>query len=170
MVRSYAALAVMLPLIVLLADYGLHSTVAESQNRPTIPQISLYRLDNITIHDGDTFVADVYLGFKVILTKQTIRIKDFDAWEISTGRRTVKVTPDEIKRGLAARDYLLNLLKTSTLKITDGNYDIYNRIVADVYWLDTKKSPMEYKLLADTMRLHGFERSDLTNDRSQSKN
>jgi len=170
MIRSYLAIVVILPLVTLLADYGLHSTIAESQNRSTIPQLSLYRLDNIEIYDADTFTADVYLGFKVILTKQTIRVKDFDAWEISNGRRTVKVTSDEIKKGLEARDYVLDLLKKSTFKITDGNYDIYNRIVSDVYWLDTKKTPMEYALLSDTLRKRGFERSDPSNDRPASKN
>ena len=170
MIRSYLAIVVILPLVTLLADYGLHSTIAESQNRPTIPQLSLYRLDNIEIYDADTFTADVYLGFKVILTKQAIRVKDFDAWEISNGRRTVKVTSDEIKKGLEARDYVLDLLKKSTFKITDGNYDIYNRIVSDVYWLDTKKTPMEYALLSDTLRKRGFERSDPSNDRPASKN
>lgn len=164
--RLLVHLLVSLILIVYLADYQLKTLVANQLHN--IPEeVSLYSLSNVEIHDGDTLTADVKLGFNVILTHQTIRFKDFDAWEISTGRRTVKVTPEEIQKGLQARDFVVNLLKKTQFKITDGKYDIYNRIVSDVYWLDTKQTPAKYVLLSDTLRKQGFER---TNDNATSKN
>lgn len=165
MTKLLIHLLIGLILIVYIADSQLKSIVAHQT--PTLPEVtSLYSLSNIEIHDGDTLTADVRLGFNVVLTHQIIRLKDFDAWEISTGRRTVRVTSEEIQRGTKAREFLVNLLKTSQFKITDGKYDIYNRIVSDVYWLDTKQSPSKYILLANTLREHGFERK---NDNPPSK-
>lgn len=166
MQRLLIHLLVSLILVVYLADSQLKTLVA-NQLRNLPEEVSLYSLSNIEVHDGDTLTADVKLGFNVVLTHQTIRFKDFDAWEISTGRRTVKVTPEETQKGIKARDFVVNLLKKSQFKITDGKYDIYNRIVSDVYWLDTKQSPSKYVLLANTLREQGFER---TNDNSSSKN
>lgn len=158
MFRPLLLMAVAIPLILMFADYGLHCSVANT-GKVTSDQLSLYRLSNIEIHDADTLLADIHLGFNVVLTHQTIRIKDFDAWEVSTSRRTVKVTKEEIVKGLQARDYVINMLKNTAFKVSDGKYDIYNRVVADVYWLDTKQNPMEYKLLRDTLRKEGFERN-----------
>lgn len=158
MFRPLLLTAVAIPLILMFADYGLHSSVANT-HKVTSDQLSLYRLGNIEVHDADTILADIHLGFNVVLTHQTIRLKDFDAWEISTGRKTVKVTKEEIAKGLQARDYVINMLKTTAFKVSDGKYDIYNRVVADVYWLDTKQNPMEYKLLSNTLRKEGFERN-----------
>lgn len=163
MTKTLAMMLASLVLIVFIADQQLHTVVAKQHDVPSDNTV-LYSLSNVEIHDGDTFIADVRLGFNVVLTHQTVRLKDFDAYEISAGRRTVKVTSEEIKRGLQAREFVINLLKSTQFKITDGKYDIYNRIVSDVYWLDTKQTPPQYVLLSSTLRKQGYER---TNDNSK---
>ncbi|CAB4142519.1 hypothetical protein UFOVP448_15 [uncultured Caudovirales phage] len=165
MTRLLSFSLVSLIFIVYLADTKLRATIHQPRDIPEV--LALYSLSNVEVHDADTITADVRLGFNVVLTHQTIRLKNFDAYEISTGRRTVKVTPDEISRGLKARDFVSDLLKHTHFKIIDGRYDIYNRIVTDVYYLDTTQTPSKYILLASTLREKGFERP---NDSPQGKN
>lgn len=81
--------------------------------------------------DGDTIQADIHLDWGITLTDQTIRCSDFDAWECSTKRKTVKVTPDEIVKGNAAKAYVNNLVKDHTFYIIPAKQqrDVYGRIL-----------------------------------------
>lgn len=152
------ALFVSLVLIVFMAEEGLHKVVANpiSQTVP-IHTTSLYTLSNISILSADSFVADVHLGFNVVLTKQAIRLRNFEAWGTND------------KRGVNAKEFVTRLLATSQFKITDGAHDMSNRIVTDVYWLNTKQQPMIYAPLAELLRIQGYERRNENDGQLENK-
>jgi hypothetical protein len=125
---------------------GLFLSVAVlAQQRPTKPPVTtqhegraLYRVDFPQVHDADTLADGVIrLPFGAAIAGRSIRA-DFDAWEITKGRQTVKVTDEEIAKGKAARDALVELLRTSTLYVSElpkgADVDPYDRIDS-VWWL-----------------------------------
>ena len=60
------------------------------------------------IIDGDTRVADLYLGLNVILDDQYIRFYGIDAWE---------TRGEEREKGLKAKEYLEERLSKGQIKI-----------------------------------------------------
>lgn len=101
--------------------------------RASIPTVSgMYPVTNIRIIDGDTVEGDINLPLNVTLVKMMIRFDDFDAWESNRRRRTVIITDEEIKLGIAATKFLSDLLSDNLLLIElDGNdRDVYGRILA----------------------------------------
>ena len=60
------------------------------------------------IIDGDTIVADLYLGLNVILDDQYIRFYGIDAWE---------TRGEEREKGLKAKEYLKERLSKGQIEI-----------------------------------------------------
>ncbi len=60
------------------------------------------------IIDGDTIVADLYLGLNVILDDQYIRFYEIDAWE---------TRGEEREKGLEAKEYLEERLSKGNIEI-----------------------------------------------------
>jgi len=69
---------------------------------------SLYPARVEPVVDGDTIVADLYLGLGVVLDNQYIRLYGIDAWEI---------TGEERPRGLLAKEYLAKRLEEGKVEI-----------------------------------------------------
>jgi endonuclease YncB( thermonuclease family) len=93
-------------------------------------------LQNIRCTDGDTIVADIVLGFGLVLHNQDIRLYAYDAWEASRRRQTVHVTDDEIVKGGLARLALEKLLREAkTIRATEvpGRRDPYGRTLLCIY-------------------------------------
>lgn len=121
------------------------AVVASAQQKTTKPPVTmqhegraLYRVDSPQVHDADTLTDGVIrLPFSAAIAGRSIRA-DYDAWEITKGRQTVKVSDEEIVKGKAARDALVELLKTSTLYISElpkgADVDPYDRVDA-VWWV-----------------------------------
>lgn len=124
------------------------------------PAPNHYRIDALRIHDGDTItLATVHLDFGVALTDQSIRLAGFDAPEVSRIRRTVEVTPEEIQRGIAARDALRGLLAAYPgsiyLRPVDGGRGVYGRLVGYLIVYPPGGPPIQ---VAEWMRARGFDR------------
>jgi endonuclease YncB( thermonuclease family) len=115
------------------------------------------------IHDGDTItrgVIDLGWGRKLHIGPHEeapgIRAFGYDAWEVTRTRQTVTVTDAEIKKGLAARDDLVELLKSGSLWAEDsGQRDPYGRISA-VLWV---KQGDNWIFLAGWMEARGHLRT-----------
>ena len=96
-------------------------------------------------HDADTFHADVLLPWGVTLRDRVVRT-DFDAWEVNRTRQSVKVGPEEIRKGkaaLAAFNELRRQAEAVYLQPTERESGLYDRISASV-WL---KLPGQAELL-----------------------
>lgn len=71
------------------------------------------QLQNIHLHDGDTFHADIVLPWGIVWQQQNIRT-DYDTWEINAVRqenKSFRRHPEEFARGaeaLAALQLLIN--------------------------------------------------------------
>ena len=81
----------------------------------------LYRATITSVYDGDTFTADVDIGFKVAVRGEKIRLARINAPEIRGANR---------KAGLASRDYLRDLILgrevlLKTIKDKRGKYGRY---------------------------------------------
>lgn len=68
--------------------------------------VYLAKLERII--DGDTIVADLYLGLNVILDDQYIRFYGIDAWE---------TRGEEREKGLEAKEYLKERLSKGKIEI-----------------------------------------------------
>ncbi len=68
--------------------------------------VYLAKLERII--DGDTIVADLYLGLNVILDDQYIRFYEIDAWE---------AREEEREKGLKAKEYLEERLSKRQIEI-----------------------------------------------------
>lgn len=76
--------------------------------------------------DGDTFDANVDLGFGII-TKQRFRILGIDAPEIITDK------------GYIAKEYLNELICDKTVVLLSKKKDSFGRFLADVYITERQK-------------------------------
>lgn len=119
----------------------------------------LNRIDNIRVKDGDTIQADIYLGFDVILTDQSIRCLDYDAWEASKRRRSVRVTDKEVEKGLEAKEFLVSLSEENTLYVEENekrSRDNYGRILGRVFLVSPEKG---LRSLSVIMKAEGHDRN-----------
>ena len=95
-----------------------------------------YQINLIRVVDGDTVIADIDLGFDIILRSQTIRLNNIDSPEIHSNDEAEK------KQGLISKQKLINLLmrvdiktnqfipKPNIILFTEKNYrDKYGRIL-----------------------------------------
>ena len=95
-----------------------------------------FEAQGITVIDGDTIHVEVlHLGFGVALTNETIRAADFDAWEASKRRRSVKVTDEEVIKGKAASKDLHAWLNHGKFEIqpVGPTRDRYGRLLGKWY-------------------------------------
>lgn len=124
------------------------------------------------IHDGDTLTATIALGFGIQLVKVNIRAWGYDAWEITKTRRTVKVTPEEIRKGAFARDALKLLWSNAGLWAEEtGIRDPYGRVSCKLWskWVNSKavgkeknedeQTSSEWLSVADWMKSMGHVRT-----------
>lgn len=121
--KEIAAYWKSLPIILLL----LTSTAAAAECR------------NVRCLDGDTFTCVLRLEFGVLLDDGDvvhIRMADYDAWETSYRRQTIKYAPDEIERGKAAKAALEEILGSAKLveaREVKSKDDPYGRRLAKIY-------------------------------------
>lgn len=108
----------------------------------------------VKVIDGDTFTADLHVGFDIVLSGQTVRIYGFDAWELSRARRTVNVTDAEIAKGKSAKIALEQLLRgAERVEVREVmGRDPFGRRLLEVY--------ADGKEVGRTMRDKGHERKD----------
>lgn len=113
-----------------------------------------------SIHDADTLRGDIILPWGVTLRDRDIRT-DYDAWEIDRTRRTVKVTPQEILRGKAARQALVDLAAGGTLYVspTSQEFGEYNRLSASL-WVQSRNLPATLLDVKEFMRANGHLRPE----------
>lgn len=78
------------------------------------------------IVDGDTFDADVILGFGITV-KQRFRLNGVNAPEI-TGR--------EKEKGLCSKHFLMEMLLSKKVVVISKEQDSFRRWLADVYYID----------------------------------
>lgn len=95
-----------------------------------------FTLDVLRVKDGDTLVANVHFPWGLGLFEQDIRT-DYDAWEISRRRKTVKVDEAEIAKGERATADLQQLLDSAqrvyVLPPAGKGRDPYGRLLALLY-------------------------------------
>lgn len=91
-----------------------------------------YKLSNIRVVDGDTIKCDIALGFNVILSSQTIRLKGIDCGEIHSKDLTEKAY------GIKAKQYVEELCKDTQLILTSSGYDKFGRILGSIELPDGK--------------------------------
>ena len=90
---------------------------------------------NTKWHDADTVTADVQLPFGIVLTQQVIRESTYDAWEVTRTRKTVAISNEEIRLGIAARDAVraLSLNATGVYVVPLKRRDAYGRLLGRLY-------------------------------------
>ncbi|MFI0434818.1 MAG: thermonuclease family protein [Parachlamydiaceae bacterium] len=80
------------------------------------------------VHDGDTFIVDIFDVHPLIGEKISIRIAKIDTPEITDKREKIK------KMAIEARDYVADRLNhANIIELTNMQRDKYFRILADVY-------------------------------------
>ncbi len=111
-----------------------------------------YEVQVDRVHDGDTFVCTIKMDFDIQLTRQTIRIKNFDAWEIDRTRKTVVITEEELHKGELAREALLDLFaKAKKITVHSGKRGAYGRMELAVF--------VDDKEVAELMKATGHDRN-----------
>lgn len=143
--------------LMVLAIYVLYF-VGVSLLAAAEPTPNRYLITSVTAHDGDTLKCDIHLGLGVVLADQSIRLLGFDAWEISRVRRTVEIDEAELAKGIAARDYLLELLAHGTPYLTPEGRgrDPYGRVLARLTILTDRGQPID---VAEQMIRRGHDRT-----------
>lgn len=118
-----------------------------------------YPLTNIRVIDGDTIEADIKLPWQITLRGQHIRCSDYDAWESSKRRRSVKVTDVEVERGKAAAAFLLELATRHTFFIMPDKEprDNYGRILGTLHYYQNGGNKVS---LSRIMTGHGHVRTE----------
>jgi endonuclease YncB( thermonuclease family) len=108
------------------------------------------------IHDADTITATIHLGFDTDLVHQTIRLKDFDAYEVNKTRRTVKVTDEEIVLGKQATAILKEMIfQAKRVYVTEGKRGAYGRLELRLYINDEWSTQQEVAIVLKAM---GYDR------------
>lgn len=115
------------------------------------------RLDGWRVIDGDTLEAELlHLPYGLALTDVTLRMADYDAWESSKRRTSVKVTDEEVKRGRRATEELTALLNEHEFRVLPSDEgdarDVYGRLLVIV---EVKLPEHGWQPLAKWMQLHG---------------
>lgn len=144
----------------ILGIANAQSTKPAKQSKPpitiTLDGRTLYRCDSPKVHDADTLSDGVIrLPWGAAIAGRSIRVSDYDAWEITRVRQTVKISDEEIARGKAAADELSKILGQFTLYVSEPERDIdpYDRIDA-VWWVRDVSGSVER--LADVAKRKGW--------------
>ena len=139
----------LLLLILLTTQCGTDRAIREAR----LPDGNRYAIKVLTVHDADTFTADIDLGFGLTYKNQSCRLYNFDAWEVSRTRTSVTVTDAEIIRGKQARDVLRRMLaeaKTVMVVSRKPVREKYGRLLVSI--------ECDGKDVATILRAQGFER------------
>ena len=88
--------------------------------------LKIYEFKVTRVIDGDTFEGDVYLGLDVVLKKQVVRIKGYDAPETRT-RDT-----DEKARGILAKKQLQILIENKTVLVLIDGKGSFKRLLGNL--------------------------------------
>ena len=86
-----------------------------------------YKVTLDRVIDGDTVDVDIQLGFKVVLSKQRIRLHGIDTPESRTRNKEEKV------RGLLSKEYLKNICESSTIRLRSKDRGKFGRILGVLY-------------------------------------
>ena len=86
-----------------------------------------YKVTLDRVIDGDTVDVDIQLGFKVVLSKQRIRLHGIDTPESRTRNKEEKV------RGLLSKEYLKNICESSTIRLRSKDRGKFGRILGILY-------------------------------------
>jgi len=114
------------------------------------------------LHDADSPVFNIFVpDLDLALINQKTRIENFDSCEVNRVRRTVIITKEELRRGIEARDYVIDLFKKYAVYIsTKGKRDAYGRLLVTVYLTDKEHNP-EVLDLKDLIFENKYDRSQL---------
>lgn len=115
------------------------------------------------VHDVDTVTAaTVQLPFNTLRVRLTIRDITFDGYEVSRVRQTVVITDAELAKGKAARDKLIEVLRTKyQLQASEPpagwkDIDPYDRLDAQLWLYDrvagTRIALRDWALKNDAVR------------------
>ena len=88
-----------------------------------------YSINLIKVIDGDTVIADIDLGFDIVLKSQIVRLNNIDAPEIHSDDEIEK------KQGLISKQKLTELIiNKSIILFVEKNYkDKYGRILGTIF-------------------------------------
>lgn len=136
--------------LILLVSFFTGAVIPQSHKPQLEKMVALpaceYELDNIRVIDGDTIEADILFPLGVTLRGEYIRFSDYDAWESSKRRRSIKVTDAEVVKGKKATALLIDLIedKMLVLMLAQGERDNYGRILgrAAVYADDGSRTEL----------------------------
>ena len=119
---------------------------------------SYHRTQGVRAIDGDTIEADIELGWGVWLRGQSVRLLDYDAWEMSKRRQSVEVTDREVAKGQAAHRDLSALLASGPVYLSPGPEarDPFGRPLAKAYVLRSGT----VVVVSDYMRGRGHQRTE----------
>jgi hypothetical protein len=120
----------------------------------------------IRVHDADSFVATITFPFVdgLQLDCRMVRLQGADAWEVDQSRAgTVgKISDAEIRKGLIARDAVIELLKSTAAVYLEprrkGDIDEPHGRVSAHVWLWFKDGRLLE--LADWIKANGHERKE----------
>lgn len=116
-----------------------------------------YECKIVEVTDGDTIKAEIIVkDFNVQIIEQVLRAFNYDAYESSYRRHSVKITSEEIQKGKLAKNFLIDLCKTHKLYIEPKGFDVYGRRLC--IFLVTSND-IDFIDLATIMRQNGFTRS-----------
>jgi len=93
-----------------------------------------YEAKVLEVKDGDTFVCNIVVGFDIVLIAQDVRVVEFDAWEKSRRRQSVRVTDDELVKGKLAYEDAVKILTTGKVTVEPQKplRDVYGRLLLRV--------------------------------------
>ena len=106
----------------------------------------IYRAKITRIVDGDTIVADIDLGFSVVLEKQIFRLSRINAPEMKEPTMLLALTSkDALSSKILGKDVVVKTKKDS--------HDKYGRYLAEIFlgeenindWLLSEKYALPYK-------------------------
>ena len=88
--------------------------------------IRKYPCHLIKVIDGDSFIADIDLGFDIVLKSQSVRLDGIDTPELHSS------DPVEQKQALLSKQALIDLISSSNLilQVSKNDRDKYGRILA----------------------------------------
>ncbi len=123
----------------------LIATPASAENR--------YPARVVSIADADTFTLAIAFEWGVGYTGP-VRVANFDAFEVSRRRRTVKVSDAELVKGKAARDLVVAwFARAKSIEVIP---DASRR--RDVYGRPLVRVVVDGEDLGDAMRAAGYDR------------
>jgi endonuclease YncB( thermonuclease family) len=112
---------------VLLIVVFIGQSLCAQEVSPVKPPEYRFQVRLISVVDGDTLEADVFLPFGIGLFDQRIRVLGVDTWEVSG---------EEKPKGLIAKEYTDSFTKSGTVWIAPvgkRQRDNFGRLLAKVY-------------------------------------